>query len=133
MDEADCDRKNFADRVGCYVPRSNTKSNWLGDFSQLEMEKYFDSIIILNSSMWTYCWRAFIWVLHRLISSIQWKASTVYCMYYIRHNIQCQLMFCHWLFQMFINLLQLVQMSINSIHLEGACNHLEEYVTAVTG
>lgn len=28
---------------------------------------------------------------------------------------------------------QLVQMSINSIHLEGACNHLEEYVTAVTG
>lgn len=28
---------------------------------------------------------------------------------------------------------QLVQMSINTIHLEEACNHLEEYVTAVTG
>ncbi|XP_058961962.2 exocyst complex component 6B [Pocillopora verrucosa] len=27
---------------------------------------------------------------------------------------------------------QLVQMSINTIHLEEACNHLEEYVTAVT-
>ncbi|KAJ7392374.1 Exocyst complex component 6 [Desmophyllum pertusum] len=28
---------------------------------------------------------------------------------------------------------QLVMMSINTIHLEGACVHLEEYVTAVTG
>ena len=57
-----------------------------------------------------------------------------WCMCYIRHNMQCQLIcICHWLNQMFINLLQLVQMSINSIHLEGACNHLEEYVTAVTG
>ena len=36
-------------------------------------------------------------------------------------------------FMSFVLSKQLVQMSINTIHLEEACNHLEEYVTAVTG